>query len=85
MKVYQLLPMDFPEMNMFQQIDALIDVYEILMRMSGNKQFKDNIEQLELVKSEYLKRNESVNVFQLMGNEFTKEDFRKMKMGGVIN
>ena len=63
----------------------LIDVYEILMRMSGNKQFKDNIEQLELVKSEYLKRNESVNVFQLMGNEFTKEDFRKMKMGGVIN
>jgi hypothetical protein len=80
MKVYQLLPRDFPEMNMIEQIDSLIDVYEILMRISGNKQFKDNIEMLELVKSESLKRNLNVNVFELMGDDFTKEDFRKMKM-----
>jgi hypothetical protein len=75
----KLLPKDFPEMNMFQQIDALIDVYEISIRLTGNISFKENIEMLKLVRSELTKQNKLVNIFDLMGSEFTKEDFIQIK------
>lgn len=79
MKMCKLLPKDFPEMNMFQQIDALIDVYEISIRLTGNISFKENIEMLKLVRSELTKQNKLVNIFDLMGSEFTKEDFIQIK------
>jgi hypothetical protein len=75
----KLLPRNFPEMNVFQQIDSMIDVFGIVMKISGNEEFKENIEMLEEVKRECYRRNASVNIFDLMGSKFTKEDFYQIK------
>lgn len=75
----KLLPRNFPEMNTIQQIDAMIDVFGIVMKVSGDTQFKENIEMLEEVKKECYRRNSKVNIFDLMGTQFTKEDFYQIK------
>lgn len=80
MFIVQLLPKNFPEMNMFQQIDSLIDVYKISIKLSGNIKFKENIKMLKMIKNEFLNQNKSINIFELIGHEFTKEDFHRMKM-----
>jgi hypothetical protein len=86
MFVYQLLPKDFPEMDMVEQIDALVDVYEMLFKLSGQVEFKENIKHLEFVKTEFKKQNKSVSIFEIMGNQFSKEDFyrEKMRMNGYV-
>jgi hypothetical protein len=81
MKICKLLPKNFPQMDMYEQLDAMIDAYEISIRLTGDTSYKDNIKQLEFVKTEFKKTNSKpVNIFQLMGNEFTENDFHRMKL-----
>jgi hypothetical protein len=75
----KLLPRNFPEMNIFDQINSMIDVFGIVMKISGDTQFKENIEMLEEVKKECYRRNSSINIFDLMGDQFTKEYFHQIK------
>lgn len=84
MFMVELLPRDFPDMNLLDQIDALIDVYGMTMMIRGNNEYKDNIEMLEVCKEECIRKKSSFNMFELMGPEFTKEDFKKLKSQSVL-
>ena len=75
----KLLPRNFSEMNIFEQIDSMIDVFGIVMKISGDTQFRENIEMLQEVKKECNRRNTSINIFDLMGDKFTKEYFHQIK------
>jgi hypothetical protein len=84
MYIVELLPKDFPEMSLLDQVDALIDVYGMTILLTGNNQYKDNIEMLEECKKECIRRKSSFNMFDLIDKEFTKEDFRKMKSQSIL-
>lgn len=84
MFIAELLPRDFPDMNLLDQIEAMIDVYGMTMMITGNTEYKDNIEMLEICREECIRRNSSFNMFELMGPEFTKENFRKLKSQSVL-
>jgi hypothetical protein len=84
MFIAELLPRDFPDMNLLDQIEAMIDVYGMTMMITGNTEYKDNIEMLEVCREECIRRNSSFNMFELMGPEITKENFRKLKSQSVL-
>jgi len=79
MSLIHLLPKDFPNLPLFDQIDALIDGYGITMMITGNSKLKENMKMLEEAKKECIRRNSSFDIFDLIGPEFTKEDFKKIK------
>ena len=78
MRLYELLPNNFINLGIIDQIDWMIDVYGMAMKMEGGN-FINNINMLQMVKKEIQTRNVSFNIFDIMGNSITKEKFIKLK------
>jgi hypothetical protein len=85
MSSIHLFPKDFPNMPLLDQIDALIDVYGMTMMITGNSKLKENMEMLKEVKKECIRRNSSFDIFDLMGPEFTKEEFKKIRSQPILS
>jgi hypothetical protein len=84
MYAIELFPRDFPEMNIYQQIDSMIDIFGMVMKITGDMSYQLNIESLEEAKKECYRRNSSVNIFDLMGDDFTKDNFKQIKSQSIL-
>ena len=86
MKIVELLPEYFCELKLNEQVDRMIDAYSMALKMSGNKELMNNINMLQLVKKEMMIREFPIcNIFDMMGNEITKENFREIKSKSLLS
>jgi uncharacterized protein (DUF2252 family) len=80
MKIADLLPRNFSDLGIIDQIDWMIDAYGMAGKLSGDSnKFIEDIEMLEIIKKEVNRRNVSFNIFDITGDSMTKDKFVELK------
>jgi hypothetical protein len=80
MKIVDLLPKNFGDLSIIEQIDCMIDAYGMAGKISGNtNKYDKDIEVMEMIKKEITRRNIPFNIFDITGTSMTKENFVELK------